>query len=74
MVQKIETVKEIAGFLNNDTYTDVLDNMLESLNSNECIVSIMGQFSAGKSRLINNLLGKTILPVHIIMSPLSRHK
>lgn len=65
MVQKIETVKEIAGFLNNDTYTDVLDNMLESLNSNECIVSIMGQFSAGKSRLINNLLGKTILPVHI---------
>ena len=30
MVQKKETVKEIAGFLNNDTYTDVLDNMLES--------------------------------------------
>ena len=31
---------------------------------NNYLVSFMGQFSAGKSRLLNNLLGREILPVH----------
>lgn len=56
---------EAANFLNDSTSVIQLNRMVESLRNGNLFVSVMGQFSAGKSRLINNLLGKKVLPVHI---------
>lgn len=44
----------------------VLESFVEKLNKNEYFLPIIGQFSAGKSQMINKLLGNVILPVKSI--------
>lgn len=65
MLETINQIKDIAEFIGNTENNHLLDSMQASLEKNEYLISVMGQFSAGKSRLINNLLQRDILPVHI---------
>lgn len=61
----IERIREIAE---TSGCTDLAERAtaIEAAEENhEYIVSFMGQFSAGKSRLINCLLERELLPVHI---------
>lgn len=64
MLEKINKLIEIGKYLNDDDYSVQLVRMHDSLENKEYLLSVMGQFSAGKSRLINNLLEKDVLPVH----------
>lgn len=56
---------EIAEYLKAfDVVTEL--NQIDKIKENSnYILSFMGQFSAGKSKLINNILDRNILPVHI---------
>ena len=65
MQEKLNKLIEISGFLRQTEIGEKLLNMKNALEKGECILAVMGQFSAGKSYLINNIIGKTILPVHI---------
>lgn len=61
----IEEMRAIAAFLGDMDVNATLDVMQDALEKKEYLVSFMGQFSAGKSKLINNILQKEVLPVHI---------
>ena len=65
MKDKIEKLLEISDYLNDNESVIQLKRLEKSLEDKNYVMSVMGQFSAGKSRLINNLLGRTILPVHV---------
>ncbi len=65
MITKIEQLEEISSFLKEKDYMFQLNNLKATLENSEYLLSVMGQFSAGKSCLINNLIGKEVLPVHI---------
>lgn len=64
MKDKIHKLIEISKYLNDNESVIQLRRLEDSLEDNGYILSIMGEFSAGKSSLINNLFGKQILPVH----------
>ena len=63
--EQVALLADTAEFLGDKTYTVQLDRLRASLESGTYMLSVMGQFSAGKSRLINSLLEKDVLPVHI---------
>lgn len=65
MLDTIKKIRDVASFLNDSSENETLDIMQEALEKKEYLISFMGQFSAGKSKLINNILQKDILPVHI---------
>lgn len=65
MLNKVCKMLEIAKELNDTNYLIQLERIKKSLESKEYLISVMGQFSAGKSKLINNLIGRQVLPVHI---------
>ena len=44
----------------------LLDSLLSQFDDKEFIIPIIGQFSAGKSKMINRLIEKEVLPVKII--------
>ena len=54
MKEKIEKLIEISEYLNDCESVIQLKRLEESLEEKSYILSVMGQFSAGKSRLINN--------------------
>ena len=64
MKEQIDKLIEISEFLDDNESVIQLKRLSESLEDNSYILSVMGQFSAGKSSLINNIFGKQILPVH----------
>ncbi len=64
MDERIEKIMEISKYLGDNDSVAVLKRISNSLEEKTCYLSFMGQFSAGKSRLINNLLKRDILPVH----------
>ena len=59
-------LKEANKELNLSDEIKKLEQMEEIYDRKEYIVSFMGQFSAGKSYLINNLLKRDILPQGIV--------
>lgn len=63
--EQIALLSETAEFINNKSYIVQLTRLKASLESGTYMLSVMGQFSSGKSRLINNLLERDVLPVHI---------
>lgn len=65
MNENLEQLMTISNYLNLSDYSMRLLKMQQALEKKEYLLTVMGQFSAGKSRLINNILGKEILPVHI---------
>ena len=64
MIEVVDKLIEIAEVTESHDYDMQLKSIKEMLKKRECLVSIMGQFSAGKSKLINNIVGKNIVPVH----------
>ena len=64
MKEKINKLIEISEYLNDNESVIQLKHLENSLEDESYILSIMGEFSAGKSSLINNLFEKQILPVH----------
>lgn len=65
MEDTIKRMIEISDMVEDIDYSARLRQLEEMAGKNEFMVSVMGQFSAGKSKLINNLLEREILPVHI---------
>ena len=56
------TLIETAQYLDCARDREVLENMKAVYESGEYFVAFVGQFSAGKSYLINNIIGRAILP------------
>ncbi len=65
MKEIIQKMLGISEELENSDIFEQLYRLLESLEYKHYHLTFMGQFSAGKSLLINRLLEKDILPVHI---------
>lgn len=65
MKERINKLIEISEELCCNNYTGQLRRFNAEIDEKTYLLSVMGQFSSGKSRLINNLIGKNILPVHI---------
>lgn len=65
MLDTLEKYKEVAQFLKDDKSIYNIDLMKEAIEEKQFLLSFVGQFSAGKSKLINNIIGKEVLPVHI---------
>lgn len=65
MQEYIKKLSEIAQSFNCRNEIEQLNHLLDISEERKYFLTVMGQFSAGKSRLINNLLDKDILPVHI---------
>lgn len=62
MQQIVEQYNEIAIFLQDGVALEKLANMQAKLEEAYFYLPIVGQFSSGKSSLINNLIGRRILP------------
>lgn len=63
--EKITELIKISEYMNQNDIIETLKSYEYVLEDGRYILSFMGQFSAGKSCLINNLIGRDILPVHI---------
>jgi hypothetical protein len=59
----LENYIKVAGKLEDSGVKIVLESFLERVQNNEYYMPVIGQFSAGKSQLINKLLGQVVLPV-----------
>lgn len=62
MQQIVEQYSEIATFLQDGVALEKLANIQAKLEEKYFYLPIVGQFSSGKSSLINNLIGRRILP------------
>lgn len=65
MSLNINNYLSIAEYLKDYESISAIKNINEVQGKSKYILSFMGQFSAGKSKLINNILDRDILPVHI---------
>ena len=63
MKERVQKMSEIAHYLNQTDAQMLLKHMQDSLSSGQFLLTMMGHFSAGKSALINQLIGQDILPV-----------
>ena len=59
----ITQYKTVATFLEDGEAAGLLDIFASTVESKEYLLPFIGQFSAGKSKLINNILNREILPV-----------
>ena len=59
----IEKVIEVANWLGKDQDVYTLESLKRLEERGEHFVTFWGHYSAGKSRLINNIIGRDILPV-----------
>lgn len=64
MSRDLNKIMEIMKLESLPEYEMQIQRMMYLQEHEEYMVSFMGQFSAGKSYLINNLIGKPVLPVH----------
>ena len=60
-----EQLKEIARYLQRPQDEQELDNLENIEQEGKFLLTFWGHYSAGKSRLINTLLKRDILPVHV---------
>lgn len=64
LLESLRTLQTIAFDINADPRVRMqIDNLYASLENKQFYLPVVGQFSAGKSHFINNLLGRDILPV-----------
>ena len=61
----LDNIKEIAEYLDDKNIINDIKLMKKAIETNNFLLTFIGQFSSGKSKLINNIIGKNILPVHI---------
>lgn len=57
-----ENYKEVASYLDDVPTKTLLDVFAHQMTEREFILPFIGQYSAGKSKLINHILGRDILP------------
>ena len=62
IVETLQRYKEVATFLSDDANGAVLDHLIACMEGKQYYLPFIGQFSAGKSKLINRLIGKEVLP------------
>lgn len=62
MQERIKRFLATADYLEDEQATYVLGNILARYEEGKFLVPFVGQFSAGKSMLINRLLGRNLLP------------
>lgn len=62
MENKLQHLKEIAEYAGRKDIAAQLATMQHAQENGNFLLTLMGQYSAGKSSLINRLVGKTVLP------------
>lgn len=65
-VELLKKYRSVAEFLSDNATMAVLDSMVACLERKQYYLPFIGQFSAGKSKLINRLIGKDVLPTKSI--------
>lgn len=63
MTVEITKLKEITTYLGDASKKDLLERLDNIATNKEFFLTVLGQFSSGKSRLINRILVQDILPV-----------
>lgn len=58
----LEQYKKVASFLDDSESTKLIDLMQQRIESHQYFLPFIGQYNAGKSKLINRLIGRDILP------------
>lgn len=58
----LDNYKDVAAYLDDFAVGSLLTSFEQRMSKHEYLLPFIGQFSAGKSRLINHLLGRDILP------------
>ena len=66
IVDTLKQYRSVAGFLSDDANAAVIDNLTACMEGKHYYLPFIGQFSAGKSKLINRLVGKDVLPTKSI--------
>ena len=61
----LENYEEIAAYLKDDILIKDINSIKEALDDKKFLLTFVGQFSSGKSKLINNIIEKDLLPVKI---------
>lgn len=65
MINYLNNYEEIADYLNDDISVRDINSIKEVLYDKKFLLTFVGQFSSGKSKLINNIIEKDLLPVKI---------
>ena len=63
IVKTIDNYIAVADFVGDDGVKALLTELRQNLGKKKYLLPFFGQYSAGKSRLINHLLGRNLLPV-----------
>lgn len=66
MIDYLNELQDITKYLKDDLAYKDINFIKDTLNDKKFLLSFVGQFSSGKSRLINNILNKELLPVRIL--------
>ena len=62
IVSIISNIRKLHKFSEFSSLEDDLKEVEESINDNEFRVTVVGEFSAGKSTFLNALIGRDVLP------------
>ena len=65
MKEQLTCLLNAAEYLKDSDSIAQMKRLQQTLEDQHYLLTVVGQFSAGKSKLINNLLGREVLPVHI---------
>lgn len=68
MLETLDKYMEIAKYLEDESCYNDLEFVKNSLCNKEFLLTFVGQFSSGKSKLINNIINRDLLPVKIVES------
>lgn len=66
MLEYLNRLEEITSYLNDDFLKNKINLIKDAINDRKFLLTFVGQFSSGKSRLINNILDMELLPVRIL--------
>ena len=58
----LKQYRDVAEFLSDNANVALINNLTNRLEKKTYLLPFIGQFSAGKSKLINRILGKDVLP------------
>lgn len=65
MINYLNNYEKIADYLDDDISIRDINSIKEALYNKKFLLTFVGQFSSGKSKLINNIIEKDLLPVKI---------
>lgn len=62
LIEKLGQYKRVAAYLKDDANQSVIDKLMDCVTQRNYLLPLIGQFSAGKSKLLNRIIGKDVLP------------